>query len=468
MYDGPEYDYTYRFSGISDQLQNGRLEIHDHRNGRTFNIRVAVDDQDFLHLRGLRVESRIADLIDLAVAIYEADRWSKRVEKRPTVLRVVLPVRNTEILQSEQVLYLLKRILFWYTGDLWQFEFQELTSQCRYAELQRPLWKSSNEGVVAEVALWSGGLDAFAGLCNRIEQRAAERFLLFGAGGNQRVKGVQKDVFQLMSRHYTTDLGLMQLPIYQRDTKQKGLRRDDALRARGLVFVLLGSAYAKLEGQHQLHLYENGIGAINLPFRASEVGLDHARAVHPISLQNISRLLALIFDEPFSVLNPFLFWTKGEMCRILAHHEIVDIAWMTESCDRARRNVVSQCGCCSSCILRRLSFLAAGIPDRTHYLTDFETGNLPRNLLLSSHLPHMRYQVTRLREWLSKDNAWEILARQHPSLLADLVHRSSGAPDQAAWIELVLSLLSRYTDEWMLPAVKQEFEPELEIIKRLY
>lgn len=461
-------DYTFVFDGILDHLSNSRLQITD-PNGHTTTIRVAVDDTEFLHLRGLQVDGGIADLIDLAVAIYEADRWSQRHDEHPSAIRVILPVRQHDLFQRSEIHEHLKRLLYWFTGDIWSFEFTQISSQRRFAELQRPLWKSSNESIRAEVALWSGGLDAMAGLCNRIHQGVADRFLLFGAGGNPSIRGVQQRIFQLVAQHLNVDLNLMQLHIYQRDTKGTGLRPDKKLRARGVVFMLLGCAYARLEGQQALALYENGYGAINLPFRASEVGLDHARSVHPLSLHMVSHLVSMIFGTQFVIHNPFLWWTKAEMCHVLEDMEVLDIAWETISCDRPHRKDTPQCGRCSSCLLRRQSFLASETPDRTPYLIHQESGEALHSLLRGSHLAHMHSQAQNLREIVAHNNAWKVLARQHPSRIADLVNVLSDETGQQRedLIASLVSLYGRYANEWGLGSVRAMFDRELEDLKKL-
>lgn len=465
----PEPHYTFDFEGLSDHLQNSRLQITNHLQRKTTTVRVAVDDTDFLHLRGLRVDSHIADLIDLAVAISEADRWSQRDPELPFVIRVRLPVRHLEMFKQAELHEHLRQMLFWFTGDYWIFEFSALSQQRRFAELQRPLWKSSNEDIRAEVGLWSGGLDALAGLCNRIHEKVADRFLLFGAGGNSSIRGVQQRVFHLLEKRLPADIQLMQLHIFQRDTKKTGLRPDTKLRARGLVFMLLGSAYARLEGQDALALYENGIGAINMPFRASEVGLDHARSVHPLSLHAVSKFVSIVLERPFVIHNPFLWWTKAEMCQVLNEMEITDIAWQTISCDRPHRKDVPQCGRCSSCLLRRESFLASGIPDETNYLIHSESGNALHALLRKSQLPHMLHQAQTIHAALEEGNAWDVFAHQHPSRLADMVNRlgQEAEANRENIIEDVISLYQRYADEWLLESVRKIFVPEIEDIKRV-
>ena len=80
--------------------------------------------------------------------------------------------------------------------------------------------------------------------------------------------------------------------------------------------MLLGSAYSYLRGHRVLHVYENGIGAINLPYRKSAVGLDHSRSVHPETLRRVGLLMTELIDENFKVRNPFLFHTKAEMMKL--------------------------------------------------------------------------------------------------------------------------------------------------------
>jgi len=76
--------------------------------------------------------------------------------------------------------------------------------------------------------------------------------------------------------------------------------------------MLLGAVCALLADQQLLHIYENGVGAINLPFRASEVGLDHTRAVHPISLFEMSDTVSRITQASFRFVNPFVYSTKAK------------------------------------------------------------------------------------------------------------------------------------------------------------
>ncbi len=409
-----------------------------------------------------------ADLIDLGVAINFADRWAPKTNDFSRTIQVHLPVRHFGAFNEPALHKCLEDALWWFTNDKWSFEFTRFQQIPRLSELQQPLMPSSNKGIVTECALWSGGLDALAGLCNRIHCESAQRFLLVGASPNKRVLRVQKDVLKCLVKHLEADLHLARIRINQKGTKQLAARANKKLRSRAAVFMLLGSAYAYLEGEHTLYMYENGPGALNLPYRSSEIGLARSRAVHPNSLLAMGQLVSMILDQPFQICNPFLGWTKAEMCQVLDEMNVIDTALMTESCDRPHRKGVSQCGRCSSCLLRRQSFVVAGVEDRTKYLIHEETGAERENLLRKSHLPHMMYQARSLRKIFQRDDAWEVLKYKHSTLLGDIPYRLSETDGQDTddTVDKIVNVLRRYADEWKNPSVIEAFEAEIQDINR--
>ena len=353
-------------------------------------------------------------------------------------------------------------MLHWFTGDLWTFRFSRRSSTRRVAELQPYFFPPANTGVVTEVALWSGGLDALAGLWNRINTKSAEKFLLVGTGANPAVWGLQKRTFLALQEHREADTKLMRLQIFQKGTGQLSWRPDRRSRARVAAFAILGSAYALLEQQTALAIYENGPGALNLPFRASEVGLDHSRGVHPLSLAWISQLVSTISGTDFAVHNPFIGWTKAEMCRVFDKMNLSAVAEITQSCDRSPRSKIKQCGTCSSCILRRQALLASGIPDSSDYLVHKGTDKQRKKYLADSHLPYMMFQARNLRQLPDGEGTWDVLVHKHPTLLGDIptqlpANSRHVGPDFA--LELV-EVLRRYGDEWSLTEVQKGFVSE--------
>jgi hypothetical protein len=84
--------------------------------------------------------------------------------------------------------------LEWSTGSKWIFEFSKKEELGRAIE-QQPLIESANSHV-DEVTLWSGGLDALAGLYTRLKEIKNIAFMLFGTGSNDNAYARQEQVFQ--------------------------------------------------------------------------------------------------------------------------------------------------------------------------------------------------------------------------------------------------------------------------------
>lgn len=81
----------------------------------------------------------------------------------------------------------------------------------------------------------------------------------------------------------------------------------------------------------------------------------------------------------------------------------------------------------------------------------------------------MHSQAQNLREIVAHNNAWKVLARQHPSRIADLVNVLSDETGQQRedLIASLVSLYGRYANEWGLGSVRAMFDRELEDLKKL-
>ena len=417
--DNPTHRYCFPEIGVAGRP----FEVNNYRDADAFRAFVAVEDIEFLK-SGHPIPSHVADIVDLAVAVSAADRLSVCKDDAPNVIEIVLPIRDPGLFGDAAMSKLLADVLYWYTGDHWRFSFSRHSTFRRGSELQECLPLNGLASPV-EVALWSGGLDALAGLYNRLLLSPATSFTLLGTGSSNIVHHGQKETILAVARvpAFAGRTKLVRIPI--RVTGTISRPKNPELRARGFVFLLLGAACAYLEGRHELNVYENGVGAINLPFRASEVGLDHARSVHPISLLDMSTLVTALLGVPFRLHNPFLFSTKAQMCGRLVENGAVELIRKSISCDRLRRQKPMQCGLCSSCLLRRQSLAALGVEDQADYVatTPYLDGGQTRPFD-TTHLQAMIFQADSLRSLLSSRNPWGNLSRQY-STLTDTVDRDS-------------------------------------------
>ncbi|NJK29339.1 MAG: hypothetical protein HC940_03875 [Acaryochloris sp. SU_5_25] len=439
------FDFTLLFESVMSN--GGNIYLYDHSRNRESNIRIAVDDSEFSCRVQKEFPSVIADLIDLAIAIHAADRLTfQSLRQQQNRIHVVLPVRHPEILNKSSFQDNLFSLLEWATGSRWAFEFSKRVDLGRAVE-QQPLLTSADP-YVSEVALWSGGLDALAGLYTRLQENPVISFMLFGTGSNDNAFARQEQVFQVLKPSFPNRLNLCRTPI--RFSESNLHTKNKISRARGIVFTLLGSACAYLMGQQVLHLYENGIGAINLPYRKSAIGLDHSRSVHPLTLLRVSDLVSELIGKEFRVQNPFLFWTKAEMCQPLAGDMRYDLPPLTQSCDSPHRKQPIQCGYCSSCILRKQALAASRVKDQTHYIVPHGARPVGDIRL---YLQHMLMQVSTLRGLLnySEDavSQWKSLTQRFPELddIVDRTHEGESLTSLDMRKSLI-GLYQTYVSEW--------------------
>lgn len=203
-----------------------------------------------------------------------------------------------------------------------------------------------------------------------------------------------------------------------------------------------------MEGQDSLAIYENGIGAINLPYRDSEVGLDHSRSVHPVSLIRVGELVSHLLGKPFTFRNPFLFQTKAQLCSALAT-TAPELVAQSFTCDRPHRKHPMQCGYCSSCLLRRQALATVGVQDPTLYLVMAPFRNSESPPQKEDYLQVMLHQVASLQRCLNASDPWIALLGQYPALLeiVDEMAKLEQEP-QALLIEQLLHLYQQYVWEW--------------------
>ncbi|MEG4012673.1 MULTISPECIES: 7-cyano-7-deazaguanine synthase [unclassified Microcoleus] len=438
-------DYTLDFgSGVNN---NGCIQFTDHATKKESSIGITIDDEEFNYRVKQEFPSVVADLIDLAVAIHFADRLAfQNLRQDQSRIYVKLAVRHPEIMNTELFRSQLEILLEWATGSLWLFDFQKRSDSERSVVRQPSLPVASQD---CEVAMWSGGLDAFAGLYQRLRSHPEKSFLLFGTGGNVNVHKLQEDTEKQIRSIFPNRCTLYRVPIRFFDSN--AVRKNKITRARGVVFAMLGAACASLMGRQDLCFYENGTGAINLPYRESALGLDHTRSVHPLTLLKVSDLISGLLGEAFRVWNPFLFSTKSEMCQILAEDVTGRLSSQTKSCDSPHRHNISQCGYCSSCLLRRQALSAAKIEDKTRYL--ILHGNYSPAKDPSESLRHMLAQVETLRCLLNRPNShkvqWEALTRKFP-IIDDIVDQCS-VVEKLTTLDMqskLIRLYQNYVAEW--------------------
>jgi hypothetical protein len=419
-----------------------------------------VDDSPLSRAFGSVLPPKLADLVDLAMSVYYADRRSQRQRNSFELtghreIRVQLPVRELELWKSKEINSSLVNLLAWFTEDTWEFEFSKLNTK-RKSEYEESLFSSP----VAEhnvSLLFSGGLDSLAGLCTLMDADRNCSFVLVSGCTSRRMGQIQRDLIRELVRYWrdqSRELRSLVVPFGIR--KPIGsFREESSQRSRGFVFLLFGAAAAMMAKSKSLYVCENGVGAANLPFNEGQLGIDNTRGVHPLSLARMSDFLELVLGKSLPILNPFEFSTKTEMCRVLKKLGLGALIKMTVSCDSFPLRIPdspAQCGVCTSCLLRRCSLHAAGldgVDSSTDYRFDVKKSFARINKRELYPLMAMLDQVDRIRVCLTQDSSWAMLTESFPELFEIqhglCAHRHMAMNDVA---QSYLRMYRAYVEEW--------------------
>ena len=435
-----------------------------------FAIQASPDRDDGFWLDGERMSYAfcnalscdVADLLDVAMAIYAADRRAARDCKGGhTGLRRIhlrIGVRNLALWGDPEVAQRLHELLSWLSGDVWSVDFAKREAALMPAESERFLFHLPPKQP-AVVSLFSGGLDSLAGLATQTHEGSiGSRVLVSGYTHNRLARQQRIQVRNITSAWGKRSVGdrpeLRHVAVPFGIRKVKFCREEKSQRTRALVYLALGASAAVQANSDTLWVYENGIGALNLPVNETQLGVDNYRGVHPLSLMMAEGLFALVLERPIRITNPFLFQTKAEMCAVLEPAGLLDSIQNTVSCDgfpQRIHNQPSQCGYCTSCILRRQALCASGLrrydPDG-RYRLDMAADRAPWNNGKAYGLHAMRGQVHKLTRCLSAEDPWGSLAATFPELArthAELKSRGGSGDDLK---DGIVRLYQTYVGEW--------------------
>lgn len=415
-----------------------------------------VDDRPIARAFSKRFDSLLADWIDVALFIYLADRLSPRRKYTSQhhslqwgrKLHLKIPVHNPDVWSQQEVYESLRQLLYFFTEDDWQIEFIQSYKPQRSSEAQESLLPSWNPSPI-RVALYSGGLDSFAGTVQQIAEWPKHQFVLVSGVTNTRQRDAQRK--QIREINKTVLRPAIHIPIWY-GLRQRIEREELSQRSRGFLFMTLGAVTSITAGTNELYIFENGIGAVNLPYDGSQVGTSNTRAVNPIATLRMSKFVANLTSIPFRIENPFLFQTKTEMCRHTDVRRLGQHVGLTFSCDHfpIRQKNQAQCGFCTSCLLRRLSLESAGLSwFDSGYLHDLSSAQfINRNKRLSS-LWVMDWQAQRIAVALASLDPWQGLVQEFPALIhlvSEVCKTTGSRPEEIR--SALLRMYSLYVNEW--------------------
>ncbi len=312
-----------------------------------------------------------ADLVRLAVLVYAADRSVPRargnVNWTARDFAISVPVSDPDRWTS-----LRDRIGFalgFLSGDTWTVSFVR-------AQVPRENAPTSTLPAVEMVVLLSGGADSAAGsLLARTQTLSHVLFSHYGGNGiGDGQRRIASEIRRLVPAG--SDQEHVQVGFRRRRTQPNGVefRNENSTRTRSLLFLALGLAVASVN-RVPLWIPENGFASLNPPMGADQFGSVSTKTTNPWFLSELAQILDSIGVHG-EIHNPFAGTTKGEMFRWVAdtigEPAAAEFLSATESCGFTNRRFLGvarshHCGTCFGCLLRRASFMAAGLQDKSIY-----------------------------------------------------------------------------------------------------
>jgi 7-cyano-7-deazaguanine synthase in queuosine biosynthesis len=320
--------------------------------------------------------ARCLDFMHIAAGVYAVDRICKRKVERGNdhgirQLAVTFAVDDLSYWKQRAEVRSLVEVLSFLTGDDWTIDFSPAkrssgdVGHLDFLSLPRPFQPKY-------AALYSGGLDSAAGLANRLLAGANEFILMtvsHQSGLHSRVDLQLEQLKSILKQSRGLEISLLHstLTTSLSGGKSKRLRmQEQTQRCRAFLFFACAAVAANAYGVERIEVFENGVGAINLPLMTGMLGSGLCtRGAHPTFLRWMSELASRVMERAVRFELPFAAKTKAELISGMSEPSLGDWALQSRSCVHTspREAGRTHCGRCAACIERRQAFAAAGIAE---------------------------------------------------------------------------------------------------------
>lgn len=318
----------------------------------------------------VRPTARGLDLLNIAAGVYAIDRIVKRQagtgnETGLRFLKLCFAVQDLAFWQRLGITEALEGLLSFLTDENWSLTFEQApaSSGPNQAPLDFSLMRTPRR-----IALYSGGLDSAAGLANRI-MAGVDDYLLVTVGHHTKLKRLCTQQIQELSRRTATapQLHLNLIVNLKEGAAKNRMRQQECTqRSRAFLFCAVAAVAAQTCRIEEIEMFENGVGAINLPVMTGMLtGGLATRGAHPTFLKRMGEIASAVAENPVRYSLPFAMLTKAEMLAPLKLHGLESWAQSSQSCVHTslRERKAKHCGQCPGCVERRQAFAAAGIAE---------------------------------------------------------------------------------------------------------
>lgn len=280
---------------------------------------------------------------DLAVArAMSADGWTRVIE---------LTVALVDAAPFSALVPALQEMLRFLTGDFWRLSFVD-------GGTPAPATTAPKTYDADCVSLLSGGVDSLAGGIDLTRQGRRPLFV------SQMAKGDSDTQVRFANR-----LGAGQRHLQWNHNIRVVHETERSTRGRSIVFfafAALGAcALPEGTGTTEVFVPENGFISLNVPLNAGRSGSLSTKTTHPVFLDRLQAIWDAL-GLRLQFVRPYAFVTKGELMASCQDQGLLsELVGESTSCGRFGYYNYTHCGRCVPCLVRRSSFVRAGLPDTT-------------------------------------------------------------------------------------------------------
>lgn len=305
-----------------------------------------------VEMAGICPDVRTWDFATFALAVSAADLAVPRAPSADGWTRVIeLSVALVDPEPFARIVPALQEMLRFLTGDFWHLSFDT-------GGTSAPVSTAPKSFEADCVSLLSGGVDSLVGAIDLTHQARRPLFVSQMAKGDSETQVRYAKKLGAVDRHLQWNHNIRVVHPTERST-----------RGRSIVFFAFAALGASaLAAKHQpvkVFVPENGFISLNIPLNAGRVGSLSTKTTHPVFLDNLQRAWTALGLQ-VELVRPYAFKTKGElMAECLDQATLADLIGESTSCGRFGYYNYTHCGRCVPCLVRRASFLSAGLPDTT-------------------------------------------------------------------------------------------------------
>ncbi len=271
-----------------------------------------------------------------------ADGWTRKI---------TLSLYLHDVSKWNRVKNDLEWMLRFLSGDFWTLNFISLP----ISFVPKQQYEKRDQDCIC---LLSGGMDSLVGAIDLHEMGRDPLFV------SHIVKGDAEH-----QREYASAIGKNNLCQWSNYVNKRGVS-ENSTRTRSIIFfafALLASCGIEdnQAGRKEMFVPENGFISLNIPLDPLRIGSLSTKTTHPVYMETLKR----IWDEvglSIDLILPYEFTTKGEVLLNCKNKELmISKIFGSTSCGKYYRHGYRHCGVCVPCLVRRASFVRAGLSDIT-------------------------------------------------------------------------------------------------------